>query len=296
MIDKLQRFLALVEREIAAKNVYLRVGGAPLESGPTVLCTPWKDRCIVVAEWAEPLDDLARERAARMVAELVGTAFPDDALVALPAVSPARVVHDVSRELDETLGLLARRARADEALVIDHRSPEIWGSSEYPRDQWNVEDALAVDKIAHALAQSQLSLVTLVDIQQEDELQNALRDAGLESTTLRERARDIRWVRALCDEPLDASKLRIFQAIAAARNAELPGHDALPPNVRVRAFANIYRVVLVFDDAVSELHVETALHKMLPLVERLVLALPPRDPNSAGRTAKVQPIRRLRPV
>ena len=88
--------------------------------------------------------------------------------------------------------------------------------------------------------------------------------------------------------------MRAARAIAATRAME---HGAPPPEdlwMLVRPFANIYRLVLLFDGPPSALHVEAALLKMLPHIERLVLGLPPRDPVSRG--AKVTPLRRLRPV
>ncbi|MDQ3037679.1 MAG: hypothetical protein M3Y87_35125, partial [Myxococcota bacterium] len=90
--------------------------------------------------------------------------------------------------------------------------------------------------------------------------------------------------------------LTTMRAIAAVRAAE---GEAPPPrpagvHVMVRDFATIYRLVLVFDAAFSELHAEAALIHALPAIERLVTSLPPRDPVSGG--AKVAVLRRLRRV
>lgn len=297
VMQNLRRFLEIVQRDAGAEDVFIRVGGAQIENSDKLLSVPWRDDVALILQWSAAPEPTVLEKAQRIATEFVNNAFPEEALEAAVHLPTHAVVRDVSRELDEALGLLARRARAEEALIIDHKSPEIWGSSEYPRHGWNLEDVIAVDKIEHTLGALGLSLATLAALATEDELQAALREKGLESTTLRERARDVRWAKSLCEESIDPAKLRIFRALASARAAETLGHDSLSPTVRTRAFANIYRVVLVYDDVVSDLHFETAIHKMLPVIERLLLALPPRDPMSTGgRMAKVQPLRRLRPV
>lgn len=295
-MQNLQRFLAIVQRELAADDAYLRIGGQELEHSANLLTVAWRQGCCFVAEWKSPLTDEQKVRALRVATEFVTSMFTEEAMLALPKVPPSALVHDAGRELDKALSLLARRARAEEALIIDHRSPEIWGSSEYPRHRWNVEDALAADKIEQAFQQASLSLATLTGIQNEESLQNLLRENGFEATALRERARDVRWAKSLSEDALHPEQLRVFHAVAAARTAEHLGHDSLPANVRTRAFANIYRIVFVFDEVISDLHIDSALHKMLPLIERLLLALPPREPTDSHRGANVQTIRRLRPL
>jgi hypothetical protein len=63
----------------------------------------------------------------------------------------------------------------------------------------------------------------------------------------------------------------------------------------VRSFAGIYVLFVVFDHAFDEIRGERALREALPRVERLVLALPPLDPEPvpAGVVA-LRPRRRLR--
>ncbi|NUO49634.1 MAG: hypothetical protein HOV80_12325 [Polyangiaceae bacterium] len=64
----------------------------------------------------------------------------------------------------------------------------------------------------------------------------------------------------------------------------------------VRSFAGIYVVCVVFDHAFDEIRAERALRESLPRVERLVLALPPLDPEPvpAGVVALRPRRRRLR--
>jgi hypothetical protein len=45
------------------------------------------------------------------------------------------------------------------------------------------------------------------------------------------------------------------------------------------SFSSIYLLCLVFDGDFDELRAERAAHDALPRIERLVLALPPLDPD-----------------
>lgn len=51
-----------------------------------------------------------------------------------------------------------------------------------------------------------------------------------------------------------------------------------------RRFATIYRVVIAFDGPFSEMHVRGRVRKALPIIERLVVQLPPLDPTPKGGT------------
>jgi hypothetical protein len=61
-----------------------------------------------------------------------------------------------------------------------------------------------------------------------------------------------------------------------------------------RSFAGIYVLVVVFEGPFDELRAKHAVSQALPIIETLVLALPPRDPppTSAGARAARRPIRR----
>ena len=58
-----------------------------------------------------------------------------------------------------------------------------------------------------------------------------------------------------------------------------------------RSFADIYVLVLVFDRPYDELCAEREIAAALPVIERLILALPPLDP---GPLAGMAPVRRAR--
>jgi len=57
--------------------------------------------------------------------------------------------------------------------------------------------------------------------------------------------------------------------------------------VVARSFAAIYVLILVFDKVFDEIRAERALREGLPIIERLVLALPPMDPEPAPRAGVV---------
>ena len=60
----------------------------------------------------------------------------------------------------------------------------------------------------------------------------------------------------------------------------------------VRSFATIYMLVVVFDRPFDELRAERSVTHALPTIERLVLALPPMDPDPPVAGAGVMRMRR----
>ena len=188
---------------------------------------------------------------------------------------------------------MALRAGAIRAVVIDDRSPVVWGTSEPRRGSEDVELAL---QMAHALGEAEaagLELCDLLDAEGE-ELQGLLQaralPTGAASSLLRAvnmiregsrrhgvqawqqhllTARAIAHVRAAGSRPTGSARLAVQEERFA---------------VLARGFAATYWLLLVFDGPVSELHAEAAMIHAMPTVERLVLALPPVDPPpQAGR-------------
>jgi hypothetical protein len=83
------------------------------------------------------------------------------------------------------------------------------------------------------------------------------------------------------------------QAVRAVRSDDDHGPRKLVREPRLRfvsrAFAAIYRLVLVFDEDFSELHAEAAVVRALPVVEKLVLSVPPVDPPpERGKVVKLR--------
>jgi hypothetical protein len=288
-MHNLLRFLELVCRELGATDAHFTLGGLPPEHDPRAVSAEIAEHQRLLARWSTPLDPDARAAAEHKMRALIESFAPE----VEGAFAGLRPVVGAPSALDEALGLLARRARAEEAAVLDHASPEVWGSSEVPRDGLTVEDAVALSRAAASLAAIGESMTDLVALD-DGAVRERLRDRGVEGLAEHTHARAVAWARALGPRASDAMRIRMARAIAATRAQE---HGvALPPDLwmLVRPFANIYRLVLLFDGPPSALHVEAALLRMLPLIERLVLSLPPRDPVSRG--ARVTPLRRLRPV
>jgi hypothetical protein len=94
------------------------------------------------------------------------------------------------------------------------------------------------------------------------------------------------------DTLLEDTVTRVLEAQEELR----PGHAArlrVGPNVEcfARPFAGAYVISLVFDGVVSEVVAVGALVHAMPLIERLVLALPPVDPIPPGGKLMRMPVR-----
>lgn len=158
--------------------------------------------------------------------------------------------HDApERALSEELGALTGRAGAVEAFVIDARSPVIWGSA---RGLVGTKEPAEVVKIGRARRSS----------------------TPPEPPTLKRKVE-----RAL-------NRVRSLPGVA---NLARGGHIAHLERSRsggylARSFATIYVLVVVFEGPIDELRAERAIREHLPAIERIIVSLPPRDPQG---TAKV---------
>jgi hypothetical protein len=92
--------------------------------------------------------------------------------------------------------------------------------------------------------------------------------------------------------PLTTRAIAEIRALPATAQLHRGGHLAYNKRdehygVVARSFAAIYVLILVFDKAFDMLRAERALRDGLPLIERLVLALPPLDPEPAPRAGVI---------
>lgn len=278
-MEALLRLLELVKRELGATDAHVALGGQPSDD-PCVLEHELRPDCRLVVRMAEPPADSAPmlRRMGELSWAFIGTV--DEALDTVDTTS-ARPLGD--HALVEILADLRDVTEAAVALVIDRQSPMIWGCSE---PGLGLSDRPAARRLAKQLT--------------------ALREQGLDpiaeasATDLRpvdatglEQARQI-LQDAERHGPGGASRL-----IAATRAllllddddddaSRLPQGDA--PGIATKPFGNLYRVALVFTRPFSPLRVEGVLRRALPLIERLVLDLPPLDPQPKG--ARVVPLRR----
>ncbi len=275
----LLRFLALVERELGAQEARLELSAH--DPSDEVVWAPMAHGFRVVARLAAPHDPEAlRSRLRSLVDSFSGVL----AEASLPAVREAPATSTAT--LEEALDLLAHRARAESAWVIDDSTPEVWGGS-LPHDGFDVDDARRVARLALTAERLGSTLPELVKLG--ESLRSRLAEHDVTPEAAQEIERELDELRAAGPLP-DGAILRTLRALAAVRGKALTPSD----HVFLRGFAGIYELVLVFSGPYSELHAEAAVLRALPLIERLVTSLPPRDP--VGQGAKVAVLRRLRRV
>ena len=284
MSQPLLRFLELVRKELGSDDARIELGLRAPPDRAIAADVGRGFRVVACFDGDAPDPAPLRARLESLVASFAGTL----AALELP-VAQSPDGHG-GGELADALELLAHRARAETALVIDHASPEIWGSSEPGRDAiGRVGDMLLVARVAERLEAASLSLLDAVALE-DSALRAQLADAGLEASAVAALSHAVGDVAELDQRTLGGRQVRAARAVAAARERA----EGAWPHVFVRAFATIYRLVLVFEGPFSELHAEGAAIRALPVIERLVTSLPPRDPVATG--AKVAVLRRLRRV
>jgi hypothetical protein len=271
-VDDIERFLEIVCREVEAVDARLELGGRPPTS-PALVAHAIRDGCRLVAVFEHPPSD--REAVSHKLAQLAGSfATTIETSIATSIETPLQTRIGLDRRqhgsstsyghvdgsarviLDEALAVLARQADALAAVVIDDRSPVVWGSSEpHPR----IDDVEAAQRIVSAVAHDDELLPADVD---------ALRGAEL-----------------------DPRRMAVLRAITATRSACGPRLTEAGGEfgVLARPFGGIYRLILAFDGTFPTLRAEGALRRALPAIERLVTDLPPLDPGPRGRVLSLRP-------
>lgn len=288
VVQAVHRFLSLVVRELGARDARIELGGSPDEGA---IWAPLQDdfRVVVLFDEGTFDHDEKRTKLEALVASFSG-------IVAGLALPHPRGDHEVvARTLADVLDHLVFRARAETAWVIDESSPEIWGSSEPGGSPLDVDDALFIARL-----EAQLRAIG-VPLEGSEPLEAGLiRDRAtgrLSANDANTLVRDVEHLAAFPPGVREPRTLRALRAVASVRDPSLASPEA---SSYVRAFATIYRLVLVFDGPLSELHAEAAVIRTLPLVEQLVTSLPPRKPDGPGPetagVAKVAVLRRLRAV
>lgn len=282
-----ERFVSLAKRELQADDVrLLRLGEATPEAD-NVLVSRLSDGRHVVATFAEaPKDRDALERRLAMLA----STFVD--ALASPPSERTRSRPPVSTTLHEELKALAARARAIDVVVIDTDSPVVWGCASVPARP-RARNELLLREV------SDRELASRVD-DESGRLQDVSFDfppaaesaAGPASTGRRDSApvpAESAAVVSEDDEDMPQESEATRTAIAAVRR--LPALDGLHKGRHLRhveretsfylamSFSGIYILCLVFDGEFDELRAERAAADALPRIERLVLALPPLDPE-----------------
>jgi hypothetical protein len=306
MDDVYERFLTLAQRELSADDVRLLAAGESPPEAENVVIARLADGQHVVASFASPPKD--RGALTRRLAMLAST-FAD--ALAMPAAERLKARPPVVVSLHEELKALAIRAQAHDVVVIDGDSPVVWGcasisSSPSARNEMLLRDVSDRELSAqdepsapgglHAVPSSDDSgplqdptaptgilrmapppaeSVRMLDDLLHDRLHDGLHDPGHDHEP------------GAHDEAEDPEITR--RAIGLIR--ALPSLDLLHKGRHLRhvsrdesyylvlSFSSIYLLCMIFDGDFDELRAERSAQESLPRIERLVLALPPLDPD-----------------
>jgi hypothetical protein len=166
----------------------------------------------------------------------------------------------ITTSLHDELTAISNRAAAVNAIVIDAHSPVVWGAA-HPQGVVAQPPLASSPRMAEAPAND---------------------DGEYAMAAISRRA--VREARAL-------PQLDDLRKGKHLRHVEREG----PTSFLVQSFASIYLLVLAFDGPFDEVRAERAVLESLSRVERLVLALPPLDPDpfiGAGAMAMRRPRRR----
>lgn len=310
-MDEARRFLEMIRREMKASDARIELGLMPpanafasveIGSGAYLVVHFDGTHTSDVGAAREKLGELlsafreAAEEASRALAAAPGT-IPLSAPNTTPSRSSPPPSHTSGAELalTEALQALQALAKAEIALVIDDASPEIWGSSDPELLYHSTDDAMASARLEARLVESDGALLPLLKLpapERRARLSELTTDlAANEVSSL---LRQLERVEHVTEDIEPARWRRVAHAIAVARGVLPGGLRGEDMHVYLKPFAGIYRAILVYESAFSELHAEGALVRALPFIEKLVTSLPPRDPASGG--AKVAVLRRLRRV
>lgn len=253
----LDRLKALVLRELGAADVLVLSAGEKAPSAANVLVVTMPDQRILVASFGEEVVD--RDALERRLAMLV-----DSFAEVLADERPRGGRVPVSTSLREELRALAVRAQAREVVVIDVDSPVLWASA------YGDAAPRASESEPGLVEVSRPQLVSENDTDEPSEPEVGGEADSEEPPEVEDLARTaVRAVRALTGLGQQARKGRHVRH--AEQGASL-GYIAI-------SFSGIYVLVLVFPGPFDELRAERAATDALPRVERLVLALPPLDPD-----------------
>lgn len=285
------KLLDLVCHKLGADDARIEIGGKVPED-PRIVWAPIEEgRRLVAVFKAQPTDRASTE--GRLLALLEG--FRET--LALPPEPQGAVPSHLSRELDEALVGLASRTGAETIWIIDVHSPVLWGASELHAKGLDFDAMVMAARADQMLAEVKLSWAELLAASEASALEQ-LRVAGLSGVKLRTVSEQLTTLAALTElGGLAAAGRRLRSARAlveirerAARDRELMRSELRGPAIQcfAHSIAGQYQLVLVFDETYSPLHAEGHVQRALPHIERLLLALPPIDPDAGGaRGAKV---------
>jgi hypothetical protein len=317
----LDEFLTIVRRDLEAEDACILAPGEQAPEGGTVAerQLPGDHRLLVRFD-APPTDlDAKLRRLDMLVASFQTMLSAKLTATSGTRPSPARSLHD-------ELAALVTRAGAVDALVIDARSPVVWGAAteELAEDEDRPEEARAVAPPSLVKPLSPPTLVELPSFSDEPQSSNESPSGAPSPEELRERIHLVRasvppmGLRRIAERKSGVARIHVVpdpepsardsvseRAIRAVRALpEMPTlhkgghihHSVSEPDFGyvARSFAGIYVLVVVFREPFDELRAKRATLHALPIIERLVLALPPRDPVPTSGAVALSRRRRRR--
>jgi hypothetical protein len=321
MDEVYERFLALAQRELSADDVRLLSVGEVPPNAVNVIVAPLRDGRHVVASFgAEPKE---RSVLARRLAMLVSTFA--DSMDPAEATGTIRMFPDMKGmrhvaggTLDEELEALARRAQAVDAVVIDGDSPVIWGRASAVEEARKRPAVLVRDIEDRELVTKEHVATVELHVVKTTRESGPLPEATAPKGNLRvappaaessesgpglDGEHDSSTTRLSEASDTDSESTLTHRAIAAVRalpslallhkGRHLRELSRVTPSYLVLSFSSIYLLCLVFDGEFDELRAERAAQHALPRIERLVLAIPPHDPDPKP-TGGVAALRRPR--
>ena len=195
--------------------------------------------------------------------------------------APTGPVRAAQRDLSELLSRLSQQTSARRAVVIDTRSPVVFGDSHDSEGGFDVDDALHAARLARRVSDAAEEVAAALE--------------GPRGPPLSDRE----WLQleAMTRPPPGSSvatQLHLSLAIADIRNAppqdeRLCSLDGSVP-LLARRIASIYWVILVFDGRFSEVRADGHLVHALQPIERLVVSLPPLDPKGGAKARHLHPV------
>jgi len=305
MDDVYERFLTLAQRELSADDVRLLAAGeAPPEAENVVVARLPDGQHVVASFAAAPKDAEALTRRLAMLASTFADALGSPASDRLKSRPPVVV------SLHEELKALAVRAQAHDVLVIDGDSPVVWGCASVSSSPRARNEMLLRDVSDRELsAQDEPSAPGGLHAVPASDDSGPLQDPTAPTGVLRmapppaESAPMLMDLNAFDEQRLhdpghdhepgahdEAEEPEITRRAIGLIRA-LPSLDLLHKGRHLRhvsrdesyylvlSFSSIYLLCLIFDGDFDELRAERAAHESLPRIERLVLALPPLDPD-----------------
>ena len=287
------RFLDLVRKELSARDTRAELGGLDPDE-PTLLWARIEGGFRIVAVFDEPPAD--REERQKHLDTLVSSFSQTLTQAALP--TPTTPPESAAKRLDEALEALRARTGAVGVVIVDGHSPVMWGASDPERHSDDVAELVKLGDALSSLLEADVDLDAICALRGSD-TPRRVRDLpmGREAGAL--------LARALAGHDDTVVRHYLLTCLAIARTRHEASSASPAPTPRwvhhdvqfgflARGFANIYLLVLVFEGAFSELYVESAVVHTLPVIEHMLLALPPLDPTPGGKRARVIPLRGLR--